>query len=100
MFFVSYKDLFTIFTESYWNLVVKYGIHQMRDSTNSTYSMIEQFFNEEVQKDPLEKELEFSSLSEESQSELIQKVSAECKQNVVGALYKDLQGIVYTFNLR
>jgi 5-methylcytosine-specific restriction endonuclease McrA len=97
--FISYNDIFTKFTEGYWNLIVKYGIHQMRNSTSSTYTMIEQFFNEEIQNNPFEKELEFSSLSEESQNILVQKVSVDCKRNVVGALYNDFQGAVYSFNL-
>lgn len=98
--FISYQDLFSKFAESYWNLVVKYGIHQMRASTRSTYTMIEQFFSEEIQKNPVEKELEFSSLPEATRALLIDKVSTDCRKNVIGALYNDLQGAVYAFDLR
>ena len=44
--------------------------------------------------------LEFESLDADIKNEIIKQVTVECKRFVIGALYDDFDGIIYSFNLK
>lgn len=98
--FYSFYDVFSRFAENYWNLVMKYDLRQMRPDGKSKYSKVEQILKEELIHDMVVSELEFCSLSEETQNRIKEKVCKECKTCVVGALYEDFDGIIYSFDLK
>ena len=89
---IFYSDLFAKFAESFWNLVVKYHLHQQKPTGEGKTSKIEQIFNEATAKNPLLENLEFASIEENTKSKLIQKVQAECRKYVLGALYGEFTG--------
>ena len=95
---ISYSDLFVKFAESFWNLVVKYHLHQQKPTVEGKLSKIEQIFGEAVKTNPVLENLEFASIEENTKSKLIQKVQAECKKYVLGALYGDFGGKLYSFD--
>lgn len=99
-YFISYSNLFNKFTENYWNLVLRYNLKQMRKDGKSSNSKIEQILINAAIENPLFKDLEFSSISDLQKTEIISIVTKECKRYVVGALYKDFDGYLYSFDVK
>lgn len=98
-FFLSYESLFAKFTENYWNLVNKYNIRQMRNNGNSDYSRVEILIKNVAINNNLPDNIPFTSLHEQIKTQLIKDVAKDCKRNVIGALYEDFQGKLYSFDL-
>lgn len=98
-FYLSYYDLFTKFAENYWNLVVKYNLRQMRKDGKSEFSKIETIFMALVQQTPLLGTLNFESIEKSQRETIVRSVTMECKKCVVGALYEDFDGTLYSFIL-
>lgn len=96
----TYEQLFAKFAENYWNLVVKYHLCQMRKDGKSEYSKIEKIFQEATTENPLLSILEFASIEEGKRTSIIKLVVQECKKNVIGALYNDFDGTIYSFDLK
>lgn len=99
-FYISYTRLFAKFAENYWNLVVKYHLSQIVKSTQSSQSSLEKILLDAVAAHPETIELEFDSLDSTTRDNIIKKVSTQCRKYVLGALYKDLNGEVYSFDLK
>lgn len=100
MYFLSFDYLFSKFTENYWNLVNKYELRQMSYNGKSEYSRIERIIRECVQKNAIPPTVSFLSLSEKDRAHIIKQVSNDCKKCVIGALYNDFEGKLYSFNLK
>lgn len=98
--YYTYEQLFAKFAENYWNLVVKYHLRQMRRDGKSEYSKIEKIFREAITENPVLSILEFASIEEAKRKTIIKMVAQECKKNVVGALYNDFEGTIYSFDLK
>lgn len=98
--FYSYEEIFARFAANYWNLVVKYDLRQMRKDGKSIYSKVETIIKEMVLKHSIITMLDFDALDSDIQSQIVKKVTAECKKCVVGALYEDFDGILYSFDLK
>lgn len=98
--FYTYTQLFARFAENYWNLVVKYNLRQMRPDGKSFVSKIESILKEAAGAESILSFLEFSAITESNRLGIIQKVSDECRKYVVGALYSDFNGIIYSFDLK
>ena len=98
--YYTYEQLFAKFAENYWNLVVKYHLCQMRKDGKSEYSKIEKIFQEATTENPLLSILEFASIEEGKRTSIIKVVVQECKKNVIGALYNDFDGTIYSFDLK
>lgn len=98
--YYSYEKLFERFTYNYWNLVVKYNLRQMRKDGKSEFSKIETILKEALNQNSIVSNLEFESLDVELKQKIIKKVTFECKRFVVGALYDDFDGIIYSFDLK
>ena len=98
--FYTYEEIFSKFAENYWNLVVKYGLHQMKYNGKSSFSKVEQILIECASKNEMLSFLEFESLDEKGKKNIIKRVTTECKRFVVGALYEDFEGILYRFDLK
>lgn len=97
--FIPYNALFGKFAENYWNLIVKYNLKQMRYDGRSEFSKVEQIFRDFVENEPIAKMLDFESLSIRAKQKIINKITKECKQYVLGALYNDTEGYLYSFDL-
>ena len=98
--YYSYEEIFARFAENYWNLVVKYDLRQMRSDGRSTFSKVEVILKSAVLENEIITNLEFSSLDEKKKKDIIKKVVAECKTCVLGALYDDFDGTIYSFDLK
>lgn len=98
--FFTYEQLFGKFAENYWNLVVKYDLRQMRKDGRSELSKVESILKVAVINNNILANLEFESLDFETKNKIIHQVIAECKKCVVGALYEDFDGKLYSFDLK
>jgi len=95
---LSYEQLFEKFAENYWNLVVKYDLRQMRRDGRSQYSKIETILRGEAEKEGIVAEIEYDLLDDATKERLAKSVTSECKKYVIGALYEDFDGILYSFD--
>ncbi|RGE10524.1 hypothetical protein DXB03_15455, partial [Lachnospiraceae bacterium OF11-28] len=77
-----------------------YHLCQMRKDGKSEYSKIEKIFQEATTENPLLSILEFASIEEGKRTSIIKLVVQECKKNVIGALYNDFDGTIYSFDLK
>lgn len=98
--FYTYEQLFARFAENYWNLVVKYDLRQMRRDGKSELSKVETIIKNAVAFNTTLALLEFEVISEVEKRNIIKKVTSECKKCVVGALYEDFDGVLYSFDLK
>ena len=98
--FYSYEEIFARFAENYWNLVIKYDLRQMRSDGKSFLSKVEKILKAAVDENKILLSLEFSSIDEKKKSDIIKQVTKECKNCVIGALYDDFDGIIYSFDLK
>lgn len=99
-YYISYDLLFEKFSQNYWNLIVKYNLKQMRPDGKSIYSKVEQIFRQAVEANEIIADLEFDSINKKEKSSIIKNVTNECKRCVIGALYQDMDGIIYAFDLK
>lgn len=98
--FISYGEIFGKFTENYWNLVLRYEIKQMVFNGKSEYSTIEQIILSNKKKYGILQEVSFESIRELERHQIIKEVTKECKKCVIGALYNDFEGKLYSFSLK
>ncbi len=96
--FYTYEELFTRFAENYWNLVVKYNLHQARKDGRSELSKVEIIFFAATEKERTLQYLKFESIEEKTKAAIIKEITKECKKYVIGALYEDFDGIIYEFD--
>ena len=99
-FVLYYHDIFAKFTENYWNLTLKYHLRQMRPDGKSQYSKVEQILLQAQKDFQIPEQIPFDSLDNSLKELIVTQVQRECKKYVIGALYSDLEGIVYGFDLK
>lgn len=98
--FISYTDLFEKFAANYWCLVAKYNLKQTIPNSKYKYSRLESILIGSVRENPLLSDLDFSSINEDKRREIVSQVKKDCSRYVIGALYADFQGKVYSFDLK
>ena len=97
---LSYADIFDKFTNNYWNLVLKYHLKQMRSDGCTEISKIESILSLAADENNLLRSLDYDSLTRNHKDKLVRQVSAACRMNVIGALYNDMDGKLYGFDLK
>ena len=75
-YYLTYKNIFIKFTENYWNLIVKYGLCQMRKDGKSEKSKIELILEGEVDNNLIS----FESISSEKKEKITKQVEKECDE--------------------
>lgn len=96
---LSYDSIFEKFTVNYWNLVLKYRLKQMRPDGKSDVSKIESIILNATANDEVIGDIDFDSLSDSDKKNIIRQVSSVCRRYVIGALYNDMEGKLYGFDL-
>lgn len=99
-YYLSYEDIFDKFTVNYWNLVLKYHLKQMRPDGRSDVSKIESILLKKAEENETINSLDFSSLNDIDRNSIVKQVSEACRRNVIGALYNDMDGKLYGFDLK
>ncbi len=95
---LTFDQLFSKFAEIYWNLVLKHHIRQKKPGKLNRRSELENALLYGKEKYDILDDIPFESLSEEMRIDICHKVKMKCKENVVGALYVDLGGLLYSFS--
>lgn len=95
---LTFDQLFIKFTESYWNLVLQYGIHQQTPTSTGKISKIERILHDEFNNKGIEGDIPFEVQKDSVKLDICKKVKKECSKYVVGALYDDLQQYIYSFS--
>lgn len=94
-YFLSFQNLFSKFTENYWNLIVRYNLRQMRKDGKSEFSKIEGL----LMNRKFESFISYELVNDDDKDDIVKTVEKECKTYVLGALYKDLNGCIFGFDL-
>ncbi len=97
---LSYEDIFEKFTINYWNLVLKYHLKQMRKDGRTEVSKIESILMQAAEENDLLESLDYDALPPDDKKKIVKQVSASCRKNVIGALYTDMDGKLYGFDLK
>lgn len=97
-YYLTYDEMFAKFTENYWNLVLKYGIRQMTYNGKSRYSKVERIILSACKTYDIPAEAPFQSVNEVQRIKIVKEVSKECRNCVIGALYNDFDGNLYSFS--
>ena len=95
---LTFDQVFSKFTEIYWNLVLKYDIRQAPVIKGGRTTKLEQALWSAEAMCHVAGDLPFESLPEDIKTYVCRRVKRDCKENVVGALYGDLQGLFYSFS--
>ena len=99
-YFLAYSQIFERFAENYWNLVLKYGIKQMVYNGKAELSKVESIILLASKQYNIPKETPFSSVNAVDRAKIIKDIRTECKKCVIGALYNDFDGKLYSFSLK
>lgn len=94
----TFYNLFESFTDIYWTLVIKYNLKQSNLTKSET--CIEQILKRFIlsEHDSISNNAKFYDLPEDVRKNIIYQVKSKCKTYVVGALYGDTEGIIYSFS--
>ncbi len=95
---LTFDQLFSKFTEIYWNLVLKYRIRQKNPGKLNRQSELEKALLFGKEKYGILEDIPFESLTNDMRIDICHRVKLKCKENVVGALYADLGGLFYSFS--
>jgi hypothetical protein len=91
----AFTELFTPFTEVYWELVVKNHLYQITSSQVSTiYKILMKF----IFQNPQYRDDDFEAVEADLKRELVENVLEKCSRNVLGALYGDSDEFFYSFS--
>ena len=96
---LTFDQLFSKFTEIYWNLVLKHHIRQSPANSAGSFTKLEQALFTAKERCPIADEIPFESIPIDIKEYVCRRVKIDCKNNVVGALYGDLQEIFYSFSI-
>lgn len=95
---LTFDQLFSKFAEIYWNLVLKHHIRQNIPGKEGKSTKLEQALWDTKNKYMIDEGIPFESLTDEMNLYVCRRVKQGCKENVVGALYGDLQELFYSFD--
>ena len=95
---LTFDQLFSKFTEIYWNLVLKHHILQKSPGKNNRMSALERVLTNAQTLYQIEDGIPFESLTDDMMFRICKRVKQQCKENVVGALFADLSGYFYSFS--
>ncbi len=95
---LTFDQIFYKFTEIYWNLILKYHLRQKAVTKNGRETILEKILKEAAGQKAGINDICFEALSADMKAEICHKVKIKCKENVVGALYGDSGGVLYSFS--
>lgn len=95
---LTFDQVFYKFTEIYWNLVLKYHLRQKAKTKNDRESALERILKESLEKQEIISDISFEALSIDVKLKICHKVKMKCKENVIGALFRDSGDLLYSFS--
>lgn len=95
---LTFDQLFYKFTEIYWNLVLKYNLRQKAKTRDGRETSLERVLKEALNRQEIITDVSFEAVSDEIKIKICHKVKMKCKENVVGALFRDSKDTLYSFS--
>lgn len=95
---LTFDQLFYKFTEIYWNLILKYHLRQKAKTKNNRDTALEKILKDFLDKQEIIRDVSFEALSDDVKLRICHKVKMKCKENVVGALFRDSSDVLYSFS--
>lgn len=95
---LTFDQLFYKFTEIYWNLVLKFKLRQKAKTKDGRETALERILNDAINHQDIISDVCFEAISDDIKIKICQKIKIQCKQNVVGALFRDFKDILYSFS--
>ena len=90
-----FNTIFYTFSESYWNIIVKFKIKPVRvEKSAKIYTIIDEC----SKKLDINEAIPFDSLSSENLKTVVKSVENDAKKYVIGALFGDSKGTFYSFS--
>lgn len=90
---ITFDVLFERYTRLAWPLVLKYKLAQKAQVSDGRKSILENILNNRY-----DSYIEFDELFNDEKSKICREVKQQCKKYVVGALYGDTDGYLYSFS--
>lgn len=95
---LTFDQLFYKFTEIYWNLVLKYNLRQKAKTKDGKETSLERVLKEAMDRQEIISDVSFEAVSDELKIKICHKVKMKCKENVVGAMFRDSKDTLYSFS--
>lgn len=95
---ISFEQVFSRFTEISWNIIVKYNVRQKAITADHKECVLEQILYDYNGICLENKYVAWNEIWDEDRIKLCKKVKSACKRYVVGALYSDMNELLYSFN--
>lgn len=93
---LSFDQVFSKFSEIYWNLTLKYHLKQ----SSGTTSKIEQILLTAKQFYSIPDDVPYESISADIMEEIAKQTKKQCSRYVIGAFYEDTKQLFYSFSKR
>ena len=97
-FYLTFDQLFSRFTEIYWELILVYNLRQKAKTYNNRVSAIEKVLLDAKAKYDISEVKSFNNLPEKIKMRIVYHVKTKCKTYVIGALYEDTKQLFYSFS--
>ena len=97
-FKISFADLNHTFASIYWNLIAVHHLPQMANNKTVRGSGVEVVVSDFIAKHPESDGVEFDSLADSFQQELVEAISKVFDKYVLGAFYQDTSGHLFGFS--
>ena len=95
---LSFDQLFSKFSEIYWNLILKHGLRQKTATNDNRETYLEQVFHTAEEKYKILEPMPYESLTAEMMLDISHQAKMKCKKYVVGALFEDTNRLFYSFS--
>lgn len=95
---LTFDQLFYKFTEIYWNLVLKHHLRQKAKTKDGRETALERILKDSLQRQEIIADVSFEALTDDLKVSICHKVKMKCKENVVGALFRDSDDTLYSFS--
>lgn len=95
---LTFDQLFTTFTEVYWNLILKHNLQQKASASDNRKAVIERVLQEAMDKYGTSEFIPFEKLSIKARLDVVHQAKMKCKLYVVGALFEDTKRLFYSFS--
>lgn len=95
---LSFNQLFSKFSEIYWNLILKHGLRQKVVTNDNRETYLEQILHMAEQKYKILESIPYESLTAEMKLDIVQQIKMKCKKYVVGAVFEDTNRLFYSFS--
>ena len=90
--------IFERFTRIYWSLIIKHKLIQCRYIKGKQITSVDIIFNKYIKEVPELVTINFDNISDKIRRKIAEDVLKEGKKYVVGALYGDTNGYIYSFS--